>query len=82
VHERAPVELRQPAIGANPDVATLAAADAQHDGLALAGGERRRLERRHSLRPVSVRVYRSGTHEVDLRVNGEIVARARFELRA
>lgn len=38
------------------------------------------LARRHSMRPITTRTYHAGRHEVDLRVNGKIVARAFFEL--
>lgn len=48
--------------------------------LTLAPGETRRLQRRHPLRPVTVRRYRSGVHVVDLRLNGRIRARAEFDL--
>lgn len=48
--------------------------------LDLAPDEQRRLQKRHSLRPVTVRRYRSGRHEVDLRINGRVVARAEFDL--
>ena len=48
--------------------------------LTLAPGERRALERRHSMRPVTTRVYRPGEHRVELRVNGHTVAHADFAL--
>mgnify|MGYP001100726691 CR=1 FL=1 len=44
--------------------------------LDLAPGEQRVLRKAHPLRPVTIRRYRSGRHEVDLRINGQIVARA------
>jgi 3-methyladenine DNA glycosylase AlkC len=50
--------------------------------LELAAGERRVLTKRHSWRPTTVRVDRPGRHAVDLLVNGRVVARAAFELRA
>jgi len=46
----------------------------------LAPGETRLLARRHSFRPVTVRRYHPGAHAVDLRVNGQVVAEARFTL--
>jgi len=48
--------------------------------LDLAPGEQRRLQKRHSLRPVTIRRYRSGRHEVDLRINGRVCAHAAFDL--
>jgi 3-methyladenine DNA glycosylase AlkC len=48
--------------------------------LDLAPGEQRVLRKAHPLRPVTIRRYRSGRHEVDLRINGQIVARAVFDL--
>jgi 3-methyladenine DNA glycosylase AlkC len=50
--------------------------------LTLAPGEARILTRRHSMRPVTTRRYHPGVHEVDLRINGVEVARARFTLQA
>lgn len=50
-------------------------------GLDLAAHEQRRLQRRHSLRPITTRTYRAGAHAVDLRINGAVVASARFDLR-
>jgi hypothetical protein len=41
-----------------------------------------RLAKRHSMRIVTTRRYHPGRHEVDLRVNGEIRARAFFDLSA
>ncbi len=40
-----------------------------------------RLQKRHSLRAVTTRRYHPGRHEVDLRINGAIVARAFFQLK-
>jgi len=48
--------------------------------LTLGARERRVLTRRHSLRPVTTRRDHPGRHDVELRVNGRIVARAAFEL--
>ena len=46
---------------------------APHTTLALA--------KRHSMRPITTRTYHAGRHEVDLRVNGQIVAQAFFDLK-
>lgn len=48
--------------------------------LALGGREQRVLERRHSLRPVTTRRYHPGPHRVDLRINGQVLTEAGFEL--
>jgi hypothetical protein len=40
------------------------------------------LSKKHSLRPITTRVYHPGGHRVDLQVNGKVVATATFELRA
>jgi 3-methyladenine DNA glycosylase AlkC len=40
-----------------------------------------RLAKRHSMRAVTTRRYHAGRHEVDLRINGAVCARAFFELR-
>jgi 3-methyladenine DNA glycosylase AlkC len=40
------------------------------------------LHKRHSMRAVTTRRYHPGRHEVDLRINGEILARAFFSLDA
>ena len=47
----------------------------------LAAHEERPLAKRHSMRPITTRRYHAGRHEVDVRINGEIVASASFELR-
>jgi hypothetical protein len=49
--------------------------------LTLGAGECRMLTRRHSLRPVTTRRDHPGQHDVELRVNGRVVARAAFDLR-
>jgi 3-methyladenine DNA glycosylase AlkC len=46
----------------------------------LAGGQRCVLQRRHSLRPLTTRVYRSGRHALDVRINGSVVAQVEFDL--
>jgi len=50
--------------------------------LELAAGEARRLQKRHSLKPVTTRRYHAGEHRVDLLVNGAVVASSAFTLRA
>lgn len=42
----------------------------------------RTLEKRHSLRPVTTRQLYPGLHQIDLRINGQACASARFELLA
>ena len=49
--------------------------------LTLAPGEARTLEKRHSLKPVTTRTLYPGTHVVDLRVNGVVLAEAAFDLK-
>jgi 3-methyladenine DNA glycosylase AlkC len=39
------------------------------------------LRKLHAVRPISTRAYYPGRHEVDLRINGAIVARAFFDLK-
>jgi 3-methyladenine DNA glycosylase AlkC len=48
--------------------------------LELPAHEARTLSKRHSLRPITTRRYHAGRHEVDVRINGEILARAVFDL--
>ena len=48
--------------------------------LTLAPGETRVLERRHPLKVVTTRRYHRGRHALDLRLNGQVVAHAEFEL--
>ncbi|KFL36021.1 DNA alkylation repair protein [Arenimonas donghaensis] len=50
--------------------------------LTLAPGETRRLEKSHSLRPITTRRYYPGVHRIELQVNGSVVAEAAFTLRA
>ena len=50
--------------------------------LTLAPGEARTLDKRHSLKPVTTRTLYPGTHLIDLRVNGVVVAEAAFDLKA
>jgi len=47
----------------------------------LAPGETRRLRKQHSMRPVTTRRYHAGLHALDLRVNGQVLAAAEFDLR-
>lgn len=46
----------------------------------LAGHGELSLSKQHSMRVITTRRYHAGRHEVDLRINGEIRARAFFEL--
>jgi 3-methyladenine DNA glycosylase AlkC len=50
--------------------------------LTLGAHEARTLAKTHSMREVTTRRYHPGRHEVDLRINGEVRARACFELLA
>jgi 3-methyladenine DNA glycosylase AlkC len=47
----------------------------------LAPREQRVLDKRHSLKPVTTRRYHPGQHRVDVRINGQVVAEAAFDLR-
>lgn len=49
--------------------------------LQLGAHEHLTLHKRHSMRAVTTRRYHPGRHELDLRINGLIVARAFFQLR-
>lgn len=49
--------------------------------LELGPNEERSLSRSHSMRLITTRRYHAGRHGVDLRVNGEVVATAGFDLR-
>jgi 3-methyladenine DNA glycosylase AlkC len=49
--------------------------------LTLAPRETRVLAKKHSLRPITTRVYHPGEHRVDVQVNGRPVASAAFVLR-
>ena len=48
--------------------------------LELGPGETRALKKSHSMRLITTRRYHPGRHEVDLRVNGRILASAGFDL--
>lgn len=50
--------------------------------LSLGAGEARAYDRHHDFRPISTRRYYPGTHRLELRVNGAVVAGAEFELTA
>lgn len=50
--------------------------------LTLAAGETRRLVKSHAVRPITTRRYFSGTHQIELLVNGRVEAQAAFDLRA
>ena len=47
----------------------------------LAAHEKRSLRKSHSMRLITTRVYHAGHHAVDLRINGQVVASAGFDLR-
>ena len=49
--------------------------------LSVAAGERRTLVKRHSLKAVTTRRYRAGRHAIDIRINGQVVADAVFDLK-
>lgn len=49
--------------------------------LELAANETRALRKSHSMRLITTRVYHAGHHAVDLRINGQVVASAGFDLR-
>ena len=48
----------------------------------LPGSTEVRLTKRHSLKPITTRVYYPGAHRVGIQVNGRIVAEGRWQLRA
>lgn len=50
--------------------------------LDLAPGASRTMTKRHSLKPITTRRYHAGAHQVDLIVNGAVVASATFDLLA
>jgi ribosomal protein S13 len=47
----------------------------------LAAGESRTLEKKHPMREVTTRRYHAGRHALDLRINGQVVAEAEFDLK-
>lgn len=47
----------------------------------LCAGERRALEKKHPVRPLSTRTYHPGEHPVEVQVNGLVKASSSFELR-
>jgi 3-methyladenine DNA glycosylase AlkC len=47
----------------------------------LAAGESRTLVKRHSMREVTTRRYHAGRHAIDLRINGEVLTEAEFDLK-
>ena len=49
--------------------------------LELCAGERRTLEKKHAVRPISTRSYYPGEHLVEVQVNGLLKAAAGFDLR-
>lgn len=46
----------------------------------LEPGETAAIRKRHPMRPISTRVYYPGTHLLEIQINGQICARAEFEL--
>lgn len=48
--------------------------------LDLAAGEQRLLRKSHAVRPITTRRYYPGRHLLDVRINGQVVAQAAFEL--
>lgn len=49
--------------------------------LTLAPNESRTLTKKHSMREVTTRRYHAGRHALDLRINGQVVAEAEFDLK-
>ena len=49
--------------------------------LELTANEERSFRKSHSMRLITTRVYHAGHHAVDLRINGQVVASAGFDLR-
>jgi 3-methyladenine DNA glycosylase AlkC len=49
--------------------------------LTLAPGESRTLTKTHSMREVTTRRYHAGRHALDLRINGQVLAEAEFDLK-
>ena len=49
--------------------------------LELAPLEQRVLTKHHSMRPITTRRYHAGRHELDIRINGEVLASGGFDLR-
>jgi hypothetical protein len=49
--------------------------------LTIAPGEDLRLEKTHSFRPITTRVYHPGRHRLEVKINGAIMAAADFTLR-
>ena len=48
--------------------------------LDLAPGETRQLVKRHTMKPITTRRYHPGAHAVDVRINGQVLAHAGFDL--
>jgi 3-methyladenine DNA glycosylase AlkC len=46
----------------------------------LGAGATQVLRKRHALRPITTRTYHAGRHEIDVRINGSIVAESHFTL--
>jgi len=49
--------------------------------LQLGAHQQLTLHKRHSMRAVTTRRYHPGRHELDLRINGKVLARAFFQLK-
>jgi 3-methyladenine DNA glycosylase AlkC len=47
----------------------------------LGAREQRVLDKRHSMKAVTTRRYHPGAHRIDVRINGQVLAEAAFELR-
>ena len=61
-------------------VAKLASLALAKGGLELAPQQTRALRKQHSMKLITTRRYHAGRHTIDLRVNGETVASAAFDL--
>lgn len=50
--------------------------------LSIVKGERVDVKKRHSLRPITTRVYREGKHQLEILVNGKVLGHAEFQLQS
>jgi hypothetical protein len=48
--------------------------------LSIEKSERVALNKRHSFRPITTRVYRAGKHQLEILVNGKVMGSAEFSL--
>ena len=48
----------------------------------LKAGESLRIEKRHSVKQVTTRVYYPGAHRIAVQINGKVVAETAFELKS